>query len=413
MSRVYALRSRCVLTGQLLTVLLASLLAACQPSGSESTTSSATSRSTGAEATAPAPRAVEGVRRLPGDFEPPAAVVLAIGRKRNHPLEKIVFSIARAAAADDLPVLILAPKSDDAALAAEAIRRDPALSRTGRVQILDHDTPWIRDFGPQFVARHRPGSLRPDSGRALAIDFMYECAGEPPPRHPADARVPVGLTPTLGVSREYVPTLVHGGNLISNGQGLGITTARTVNDNRDFRGVPETRVTGSIKSALGLEELVILLPLHETGTHHVDQIAAFTSPDTLVLSRIDPGVDPVNANILEQNARRLSGVRYRGRPLRVVRLPLPRGPDGTWRTFTNVVFLKTRLLMPSYRDIAPRFESQAIRTYRRLLPRRRLQTLDCTVAIQMQGALRCLSLVVPGFVPLPSSLTARPRAAGR
>ncbi len=105
---------------------------------------------------------------------------------------------------------------------------------------------------------------------------------------------------------------MHGGNLICNGRGLGISTTRIFEDNRISFPNPQpgtnpvqdarNMVHREIKQYCNLDDLVVVEPLRNEKTKHVDMFASFLSHDTVLVARLDPQRDPQNARILDYNA---------------------------------------------------------------------------------------------------------------
>lgn len=192
-----------------------------------------------------------------------------------------------------------------------------------------------------------------------------------------------------GASMYFAP-----GNVLSNGRGLGLTTADTMTLNRRV-GRSERSVRAVLKQYLGFDQLVVLEPLSGEPTGHVDMFATFVSAKTVVVGAFDPSRDPVNAKILNRNAARLADVRTSMGALRVVRIPMPRRGRTVWPTYTNVLFADGLLLIPSYKGLPQINEKAAIEVYRRELPDWMLATIDCQTLIRSGGALHCISLNVP------------------
>ena len=133
----------------------------------------------------------------------------------------------------------------------------------------------------------------------------------------------------------------------------------------------------------------------------------FLAPDHMLVARLDPRVDPSNAQILDENARFLQTVKVDGKPMRVDRIDIPPRQDKYWSPYTNVIFANDLVLIPTYQDDSPALVSRAIQTYRRLLPGKKVDTIDMTSMKKLEGALHCLSINVPEFVDLPAgTLTA-------
>jgi hypothetical protein len=120
-----------------------------------------------------------------------------------------------------------------------------------------------------------------------------------------------------------------------------------------------------------------------------------------VVAQADPKVDPVNAAILDDAARLLAREKTSLGPMRVHRIPLPDCQDGCYRTYTNVIFANGLLLVPVYSDADPNLQDRALGLYARLLPRWKVVGINADGLAPLGGALRCMSMNVPAFVPLP------------
>ena len=96
-----------------------------------------------------------------------------------------------------------------------------------------------------------------------------------------------------------------------------------------------------------IKELLVLKPLEQEATRHVDMFASFLAPDLVVVAKVDPRSDPANARILDENARLLGRATVDGRPLRVERIWIPPRRVQHWSSYTNTCLLYTS---PSPRD---------------------------------------------------------------
>jgi len=249
-----------------------------------------------------------------------------------------------------------------------------------------HNTMWVRDYGPVFVEAARGGHL--------VLDGVYAS-----PDRGADDRVPAALARTLKLGRVNLPLDFEGGNLLSNGAGLLITTTTLVDKNA-ARQLDQPRLERLLRRYFGGQQVLWLEPLCGEPTGHVDMFAAFVAVDTVLVRKYNAQVDPLNAAVLDRNARRLAQARLPGGGrLRVVRIPMPDNQDGLWRTYTNLVFANGVLLVPAYPDVDPRIAGRAADILLRLLPGWRIYEIDSLALIDKQGALHCISLNVPAVRP--------------
>ena len=349
----------------------------------------------------PADDASTGPRTcMPGDFERQSALLIGVNELLPH--HPHVLTSLVSALIDRLPVVAVITGEEqrrdllttlcDWGLPAHRVRavRSPA---TGL---------WVRDYGPSFVKR---------DGRVCVLDAEYDYN----PRRPDDDRFPEELAALLGVDVHHVPLHLEGGNLLSNGRGMLLTTSVVLTRNAG-RYTPE-EVMGLLNRHYGFRDAACMPPLVTGVTQHVDVYATFTSPDTLVVGRYDPAEDRSNAWLLDRVAERMRGKDGGAGPLKVERIPMPPHRDGIWRTYTNAVYANDAVVVPVYAGVDPRIEREALDTYRRLLPGREILTVEATPLAKFGGALRCVTLNVPHLgqplafddvPPMPHVAYARP-----
>ena len=201
---------------------------------------------------------------------------------------------------------------------------------------------------------------------------------------------------------------MQGGNLLANGSGLAIATTRLFEDNRisrpgkDYQ-QDETYVKQQFMQFCNIKELMLLKPLEQEVTRHVDMFATFLAKDLVLVAQLDPRLDPQNARILDDNAKLLSQASVDGRPLRVERIWIPPRRFQHWSTYTNIILTDRLALIPTYQSDPPAYIKEATKTYRRLLPKHTVKTIDMTSMDKLGGSLHCLSCLIPSFAKLPSN----------
>jgi agmatine/peptidylarginine deiminase/tetratricopeptide (TPR) repeat protein len=326
---------------------------------------------------------VEGV--LPAEFEKHDALLLGFTWSLGEAWEEVCLKII-AASWQRVQVIVLVPD----ALAQEAVidklRQMEVPVERLRFWQVPTDTVWVRDYGPPVV--------RTSQDSYKWVDIRNGGIGRA-----RDGCVPTVLGRLMRLTSVRASMALDGGNLLTNGQGLCITTTQLLEMNQDL-GYDESHVANTIKRVFGATQIVYLDRLDGEKTGHVDIFAAFTAADTVVVGDYS-GVDPVNAAILDRNAARLSKVVTASGPLRVERLPMPpRGRDHFGGTYTNVVFANGVLLVPTYPDAPRDTEEQVLATYRRLLPAWDVIGIDSGALISFGGALRCAVLPLHRIRPV-------------
>ncbi len=332
--------------------------------------------------------------RLPGDFEPQRALVISVSDWQPHHADVLRQIVAKTAGHTEL--LILYNDQDQLLRTLDWLKSMPQQCNHVRLSQLELDTIWLRDFAP-LMAQTATGYQ--------AIDFYY--VGE----RPKDDRLPHSWAQQTGCPLVHVPWTLQGGNLLSNGRHLAVTTERIFQDNfiQFPNPLPSTNVeferrkivVDALTSACNLSQLVILEHLQSEATRHADIFAAFVAPDKIVVASVDPRLDPVNAAILDRNARKLQSVEVGNRPLQVFRLPIPVRDGQSWSTFANIIIANDLVLMPIYKTDPPQMVAAAKAVYQQLLPAHQVKTVDITSFKQLQGELHCLSMNLPAFADYP------------
>ena len=259
------------------------------------------------------------------------------------------------------------------------------------------DTIWLRDFGPRI------GEL--ENGDAVSFDFLYEGT------RPRDEKLPKAWSKLTRERYHAVPWTMQGGNLLFNGRGLALTTDRIFKDNSvTFNNllpgtdpVAEARqmVTQEFKKNCNLNEFVILEPLRNEATRHVDMFAAFVDHDHVIVASLDRNADPVNASLLDRNVRKLESVMVDGKPLKVTRIPTPARQGKYWSTFTNVIFANDLVILPSFDDNPRAYVERAVAVYKSVLPDHTIKVINTTSLKKLEGSVHCMSINVPEFAKLP------------
>lgn len=259
---------------------------------------------------------------------------------------------------------------------------------------------WMRDYGPTTVYFH-------DVGRRLLVDWIYNR-----PR-PEDDYLPVYLARKLGLPLWRMSTapydLVHiGGNFLTDGQGLALSSRLVVEENRRSGYLQSAKDEPGLDSLvgryLGIDRFVKLTPLPYDHIHHLDMHMQLLDEETLLVGQYPPGV--ADGPQIEANLRYLldSVQTAFGTPFKVLRVPMPdfrgRYPDSAtapYLTHTNLVFINRTVLVPVYGGPS---DSVALRLLRRQLPGYRIVGIDCSEVIQAGGALRCITRTVGVKAPL-------------
>jgi agmatine deiminase len=280
------------------------------------------------------------------------------------------------------------------------------------------DRVWLRDSGPTFLVRdprdEQDEAEMPDP--IQMIDWKFNGWAKYPD-HKNDDRIPRRIAAELGHTL-WIPRAVPGGEekprrvvleggaIDVNGRGTLLTTEECLLSDVQARnpGLSREGIDQIFADYLGIRHVIWLgQGIAGDDTHgHVDDLARFVDPRTVVIVR-EPRDDDPNHRPLEENLVRLeSAVDQDGLRLRVVTLPMPcpvifegqRLPA----SYANFYIANGLVLVPTFNDPADRV---ALNTLAELFPGREVVGIHCLDLVLGLGTLHCLSQQQPrpGCVP--------------
>src|SRR5262245_14960182 len=282
------------------------------------------------------------------------------------------------------------------------------------------DRVWTRDSGPIFVRRnhHGDGKTKPVKDRVRTAggfaspvglthwrftawakypDWKRDCTL--PARIAKQLKLPV-WRPTIAANGAKREVVLEGGSIDVNGRGTLLTTEECLLSEVQQRnpGLRRSDLERVLAEYLGIKKVLWL----ERGivgddTHgHVDDIARFVTPDTVV-AVVEVNSKDQNFEALQDNFRRLQAMTDQdGRPLRVIPLPMPapvifRG-QRLPASYANFYIANGLVLVPTFNDSNDRV---ALNTLAELFPKRQVVGIHCGDFIWGLGAIHCMTQQQP------------------
>lgn len=258
------------------------------------------------------------------------------------------------------------------------------------------DRVWTRDYGPIFLVN--------DKGKVAYLNWHFN-AWAKYSNWRRDDRVAEKVGRHLGL-RSWQPMLhdkrvvLEGGSIDVNGGGLLLTTEECLLDSVQARNPELTRqdLETIFANYLGTEKVIWLgRGIAGDDTHgHVDDIARFTGPGTVVAVREKNSADP-NHVPLEENWRRLHDFQdHPGKKLEIVPLPMPaplwfRG-QRLPASYANFYIANDRVLVPTFNDPNDR---RALGILADLFPGRKIIGIHAVDLVWGLGTLHCLTQQQP------------------
>ena len=256
------------------------------------------------------------------------------------------------------------------------------------VEFFHHATnrSWTRDFCPLFVKN--------GTGEVAVTDWKFN-AWAKYPDYAADDAVPRFIAKKLKLPRFEPGLVLEGGSIDVNGCGKLLTTEECLLSDVQARnpGVSRSEIERALADYLGVTEVIWLgRGIAGDDTHgHIDDIARFTAPDTVV-AVVEPDKSSANHEPLKENFARLRS----RRDLRVVTLPCPEPVYFAGQllpaSYANFYIANRLVLAPTFGDPQDR---AALNTLARLFPDREVIGVPCRDLVLGLGTLHCMTQQQP------------------
>ena len=264
-----------------------------------------------------------------------------------------------------------------------------------RFHVWDYADVWFRDYGPTFVVNR-------DLGKIAIVQWRFNAWGGKYPSLVKDGNIPYFISERLGISLFMPGIVLEGGAIDVNGRGSVLTTEQCLlNPNRNP--TPRKRdMERYLADFLGARHVLWLkggLAGDDTDGH-VDNVARFVKPDTVVCAFEEDSTDENHAVLLENYEMLRRATTEDGAKIHVVKLPMPppirdRVRGETQRlaaSYTNFLIGNSVVLVPAFNH--PNDES-ARAILSEFFPDRAIVGVDCTDLIYGAGTLHCISQQQP------------------
>jgi|SRR5579883_800942 len=244
---------------------------------------------------------------------------------------------------------------------------------------------WTRDYCPIFVR----------SGREIAITRWHFNGWAKYGNFAHDAAIPHLISRKFGFRLFDAQLVLEGGAIDVNGAGKLLATEECLLSDVQARnpGVSKKTLESALRKYLGATEVIWLgRGIAGDDTHgHIDDIARFTSADTVVTA-VEPDKSDPNHEPLKENLARL---RARG-DLRVATLPMPEpvyfANQRLPASYANFYIANGIVLAPAFADKNDRI---ALNTLQRLFPDREVIGIPCRDLVLGLGTLHCMTQQQP------------------
>ncbi|KFY67691.1 hypothetical protein V497_00258 [Pseudogymnoascus sp. VKM F-4516 (FW-969)] len=253
---------------------------------------------------------------------------------------------------------------------------------------------WIRDSGPVFAIS--------SDGNIHGLDFNFNHWGGKLTLSD-DVALAREILALADVPRVDAQVRAEGGGLEVDGDGtLLVTESCLINPNRN-PGMNKTEVEARLKSALGVDKVIWLKGVMgaDITDCHIDALARFVSPGTVVLSRPHSSRPGVWAEVYEEARHILESERdSKGRTLHMVDLPEPnvdglkdKEDEDMVASYANYYLANGAVIMPRFGDDVA--DQHCARILQKLFPDREVVQVLINMLPRIGGGIHCATQQQP------------------
>jgi agmatine deiminase len=251
------------------------------------------------------------------------------------------------------------------------------------------DDSWMRDNGPIFVTDGRDG--------VALVQFGFNAWGEKYLPYERDAKIPERVAAHLGMRHYQAPMILEGGSFFVDGEGTLLTTEQCLLHPNRNPGMTREQIEQTLGDYLGVEQVIWLgqgHPLDRDTDGHVDAIAQYLRPGTVLLDVPADPADPYHETGQDNLARLRSAHDAAGRAIEIVVFEAGT-PSST--AYMNHYLVNGGVIVPA--DGEPNDEA-ALEQLRAAYVDREVVTVPGKTILEGGGGPHCITQQVPIGTPL-------------
>lgn len=351
---------------------------------------------------------------FPGEFEKQQAIWLQwpsdVYNSGSRPVNPVMVSIVKALA-PYITVNLMVQGADEIGQVKNLLNTSGYTGDNVKYYIINHMSVWARDVGPIFV--------RDSQNRLSVVDFGFNnySRGGNQDYINTESQVDRLTAEQLGLPVINSDLISEGGAIDSNGRGTMLTTESVVLKRNP--GMTKEQIEAEYKKVLGVKKIIWLkkgLAEDDAVTSgHINEIARFTSPDTIVLAQVLEGDRYTNSDSaesylrMEENYNILkNSTDQDGKPFRIIRIPMPPTiyqqaidtGEIPMRSYLNYAATNGAVLLQTYwkegrSDTLKAAEEQVKETLRSVFPGRDIIGIDTENLNLWGGGIHCITQNMP------------------
>ena len=345
-------------------------------------------------------------RCLPAEWEPQAGVMLtwphtkSDWQTRLSSIEPVFVNLAHEITKRE-KLLVVAFKLDHQKHIQNLLNKAGVNTDNVVFALCHSNDSWARDHAPISVVKN---------GQAQLLDFTFNGWGE---KYPAELDNAItgellkqgvfGATPVSSVG-----LVLEGGSIDSDGAGSLLLTSRSLLHPKRNPAMNRQQLERRLTELLGAEYFLWLEHGELSGDDtdgHIDMLARFTSPDTIVYQSCTETAYSFYSELNSMHSELEAFVQPDGEPYQLVALPWPLAQvnskgDRLPASYANFLIINQAVLVPVYGDDA---DDTACEVIQSVFPEREIVPINCRPLIEQFGSLHCVTMQFPEGVDISGS----------
>ncbi|MFT4247007.1 MAG: agmatine deiminase family protein [Pseudomonas sp.] len=334
--------------------------------------------------------------RFPAEWEPQSAVLIAWPHADTDWAERLgeveeTYVALVAAIARFEPVLICVADEDLQVYAEARLRSARIDMEQVRFVAAAYNDTWLRDSGPI--------SLRRDGDGFQLLDFRFTGWGGKFEANLDDQLVGVLDAAQIftGHKVRSIDFALEGGAIDTDGAGTLLTTWQCLHERHPQRS--RASLDSDLAEWLAQQRVLWLEHGYLEGDDtdaHIDTLARFASPDSIVYQACDDASDAHHAELTAMGEELAALRTADGRPYRLFPLPWARPIIDQGRrlaaSYANFLIVNGAVLIPAYGDPADTAARDVLAV---AFPDREIVQVPCRPLIWQNGSLHCITMQLP------------------
>ena len=262
-------------------------------------------------------------------------------------------------------------------------------------QVWDYADVWFRDFGPIFLVQRGKKQL-------AMVHWLFNAWGGKYQELIKDGQIPLMINKEMQVAYFRPGIVLEGGSIDVNGKGSLLTTEQCLlGENRNPH-LSKEEIEKYLEDYLGVNNVIWLKAGIEGDDTdgHIDDIARFVNPTTIVCAYEENEEDP-NSLTLRENYDILSTSRDQdGKKFNVIKMPMPPCTYDSVRgenlripsSYLNFYIANKVILAPIF---GHHNDETVLKILRKVFPGRQVIGIDCSDLVYGQGTIHCITQQQP------------------